>query len=142
METLNGQQAVAERSGVSPAGVVETQHHEWTFLSNHAHVVICLAQNPEARVRDVALRVGITERAVQRIIADLEEAGILTRVRDGRRNHYLIHGHRPLRHPVEAHRTVGDLIRTVFPDALQLHGGPAAMPTSREEGGNTDATAG
>ncbi|MCS6776209.1 MAG: winged helix-turn-helix domain-containing protein [Chloroherpetonaceae bacterium] len=142
METLNGQQAAVEDPGVSLADVVETQHHEWTFLSNHAHVVICLAQNPEVRVRDVALRVGITERAVQRIIADLEEAGIITRVRDGRRNHYLIHGHRPLRHPVESHRTVGDLIRMVFPNALQPHDSQVATPSSREEGGNTDATAG
>lgn len=82
----------------------------WTFLTNHAHVLICLAQEPEARMRDVAVQVGITERAVQRIVADLEEAGIITRVRDGRRNHYEIHREKPLRHPVEAHRTVGDLL--------------------------------
>lgn len=82
----------------------------WTFLTNHAHVIICLTQQPEARMRDVALQVGVTERAVQRIIADLEEAGIITRIRDGRCNHYLIHTDKPLRHPVEQHRTVGDLV--------------------------------
>lgn len=82
----------------------------WTFLTNHAHVLICLAQEPEARMRDVAVQVGITERAVQRIVADLEEAGVITRVRDGRRNHYEVHREKHLRHSVEAHRTVGDLL--------------------------------
>lgn len=82
----------------------------WTFLTNHSHVLICLAEDPEMRLRDVAERVGITERAVFRIVADLEEAGVLTRHREGRRNQYEIHGNRPLRHPVEMHRTVGDLL--------------------------------
>jgi len=82
----------------------------WTFLSNHSHVLICLTQDPEARLRDVAERVGITERAVLRIIADLEEGGILTRRREGRRNQYEVHQDQPLRHPVENHRTVGDLL--------------------------------
>ena len=82
----------------------------WTFLTNHSHVLICLAENPELRLRDVAERVGITERAVFRIIADLEEAGVLTRHREGRRNQYEVHADRPLRHAVEQHRTVGDLL--------------------------------
>ncbi len=82
----------------------------WTFLSNHSHVLICLAQDSEVRLRDVAERVGITERAVLRIIADLEEAGIITRRREGRRNQYEVHREQSLRHPVEHHRTVGDLL--------------------------------
>ena len=57
---------------------------DWTFLSNHGHVLLCIAQEPEIRLRDVAERVGITERAVQRIVADLEEAGYLSRAREGR----------------------------------------------------------
>ena len=85
----------------------------WTFLTNHAHVLVCLAADPEARLRDVAERVGITERAVQGIVADLEAAGVVTRVRAGRRNHYTIHGERPLRHPLESHRTVGALLKLV-----------------------------
>ena len=89
---------------------VAARETSWTFLTNHAHVIICLTQQPEARMRDVALKVGVTERAVQRIIADLEEAGIITRLRDGRCNHYVIHKDKPLRHPVEQHRTVGDLV--------------------------------
>ena len=83
----------------------------WTFLTNHSHVLILLAREPDLRLRDVAERVGITERAVQRIVADLEEAGILTRSRDGRRNRYEVHAGQPLRHAIEGHRTVGDLLK-------------------------------
>ncbi|MBB6049123.1 helix-turn-helix transcriptional regulator [Armatimonas rosea] len=82
----------------------------WTYLTNHTHVLICLAQDSEMRLRDVAEKVGITERAVQRIVAELEEAGALTRVRDGRRNHYEVHSDAHLRHPIEAHRTIRELI--------------------------------
>jgi DNA-binding IclR family transcriptional regulator len=88
----------------------------WTFLTNHAHVLLCLTQDPAARLRDVAEQVGITERAVQRIVAELEEAGVLCRTRDGRRNHYEILSNCPLRHPVESHRRVGDLIAAILPD--------------------------
>lgn len=83
----------------------------WTFMTNHAHVLICLAMDPEIRMREVAERVGVTERAVQRIIADLEEAGYVERSRSGRRNRYRVDIDARLRHPVEGHRTVADLIR-------------------------------
>lgn len=82
----------------------------WTFLTNHSHVLICLARDPLRRLRDVAEEVGITERAVQRIVADLEAAGVLIRERDGRRNHYTIRADQPLRHPIESHRTIGDVL--------------------------------
>jgi len=82
----------------------------WTFLTNHGHVLLCLVQEPELRLRDVAERVGVTERAVQSIVSDLEEAGYLTRHRSGRQNVYEINGDRPMRHPVEAHQTVRALI--------------------------------
>ena len=82
----------------------------WTFFSNHGHVLVCLAQDADARLRDVAQSVGITERAVQKIVADLEAAGVVARERRGRRNHYRLHTERPLRHPIEAHRTVGALL--------------------------------
>jgi len=85
----------------------------WTFLSNHAHVLITLAKDPSARLRDVADQVGITERAVQTIVAHLEEAGILSKERKGRRNHYTVNESVPLRHPLEAHKTVGSLVRMV-----------------------------
>jgi DNA-binding Lrp family transcriptional regulator len=85
----------------------------WTFLSNYSHVLICLARDPELRLRDVAERVKITERAVQRIVADLEAAGVITRSRDGRRNRYDINRDARLRHDIESHRTVGDLLAMV-----------------------------
>jgi DNA-binding IclR family transcriptional regulator len=76
-------------------------------------VLLLLATSEDLRVRDIAMRVGITERAVQKIMLELEAGGVLTRTRDGRRNRYAIHTGIHLRHPVEAHRTVGDLIRLV-----------------------------
>jgi predicted transcriptional regulator len=87
--------------------------HSWTFLSNYAHVLVTLSENPSARIRDVADQVGITERAVQRILSHLEEAGVLTREREGRRNHYNINADVPLRHPLESHKTVGSLLRMI-----------------------------
>ena len=87
---------------------------DWNFLSNHAHVLLCIAQEPEIRLRDVAARVGITERAVQRIVAELEEGGYLSRAREGRRNRYEIHADRPLRHAVEAHRNVSALLDLIL----------------------------
>lgn len=88
----------------------------WTYLTNHSHVLICLAQDPQSRLRDVADRIGITERAVQMIVADLEEAGVLVRHREGRRNRYEIRPDHSLRHPVEWHRTVRDLLHMVTVD--------------------------
>ena len=82
----------------------------WTFLTNHAHVLLCLARDPEVRIRDVALQVGITERAAQRIVADLVEAGYLQRTKDGRRNHYVLDTDRPLRHPLESEHAIGEIL--------------------------------
>lgn len=92
------------------------QEADWTFLSNHAHVLLCLARNPNALMREVASLVGITERAVQRIVGDLEAAGYLTRDRQGRRNHYDIRTDLLLRHPVERHVTISSLIELVVGD--------------------------
>lgn len=86
----------------------------WTFLTNHAHALLCLASDPAMRMRDIAARVGITERAVQSIIADLEEAGYIERLRDGRCNKYKIRLKKSLRHPMEQHRTVKDLVGLIF----------------------------
>ena len=82
----------------------------WTFLTNHSHVLICLANHPDLRVRDIADTVTITERAVLKILSELEEAGVITRERDGRRTRYEINPSIPLRHPVEAHRSVKHLL--------------------------------
>jgi hypothetical protein len=108
----------------------------WTFLSNHAHVLLLIAQDPGMTLRAVADRVGITERAVQRIVADLEAARYLERERAGRRNRYKVYPELPLRHPVEAHCVVGDLIGLVMPA-----GGGGGGPTPRAEsagGGDPD----
>ena len=82
----------------------------WTFLTNHAHVLICVAENNTVRLRDVADLVGITERAAQRIIAELEETGYLQRSRDGRRNVYRLNQQLPLRHPLDSDQRVGELL--------------------------------
>jgi Mn-dependent DtxR family transcriptional regulator len=81
------------------------------FLTNHAHVLVCISADPNARLRDIAERVGITERTAAQIVTDLEQTGYLTKTRDGRRNQYEVHEDLPLRHPEHQHRTVGDLIR-------------------------------
>lgn len=96
-----------------PATGLDARAHGWTFLSNHAHVLISLAATPDLRLRDIALQVGITERAVQNVLADLEREGLVTRERDGRRNRYALHLERPLRHPIEAHRSVRELVDLV-----------------------------
>jgi DNA-binding IclR family transcriptional regulator len=87
----------------------------WTFLSNHAHVLIAVAQDPGVRVRELASAVGITERTVLQILGDLERAGAIARQRVGRRTHYEIGAAAALRHPLESHRTVGDLVALVAP---------------------------
>jgi predicted transcriptional regulator len=92
----------------------------WTFLTNHAHVLLCIARDPGIRLREVAAQVGITERAAQRIVAELVEAGYLTREREGRRNHYEVHDALPMRHPLERRHEIGEL--------LALLGGPAPRP--------------
>jgi hypothetical protein len=86
---------------------------QWTFLTNHAHVLVLLARTPSLVLREVALQVGITERAVQRIIADLEAGGIIEREKIGRRNRYQIRDVQPLRHPIESHRTVRELLALI-----------------------------
>ena len=85
----------------------------WTFLTNHSHVLLFLSQNPFKRIRDIAIEVGITERAVQRIIVELEADGYLTHFREGRRNTYRVISRKSLRHNVEKHRQVNDLIELI-----------------------------
>lgn len=83
----------------------------WTFLTNHAHILIAVAREPHARVRDLAADVGITERAVLQILADLEEAGFIERLRDGRRTVYRLNRKAHLRHPIEAAHEIGELLK-------------------------------
>ena len=85
----------------------------WTFLSNHAHVLAVLHSNPETVLREVAGEVGITERAVQKIVQDLEEGGFIERQRVGRQNRYRILKRQSLRHPIEAHCKIGELLELI-----------------------------
>lgn len=82
----------------------------WTFLSNHGHVLVALSRDSQARIRDLSEAVGITERAVLLILADLEAEGIVERIREGRRNRYVLDLAAPLRHPLECHRSIGELL--------------------------------
>ena len=85
----------------------------WTFLTNYAHVLLCLARNPDATMREVAEQVGITERATHRIVGELVREGVISRSRTGRRNHYEVRVDSPLRHPLERNCTVGQLLEMV-----------------------------
>ncbi|MFC4906674.1 helix-turn-helix transcriptional regulator [Actinomadura gamaensis] len=105
-----GLDGAARGSGSADQVSVDGQGKPWTFLTNHARVLVHIARNPHARVRDVAVDVGITERTAQSILNDLEKAAYLTRVRVGRRNHYTIHPDRPFRHPTEARQSIAGLI--------------------------------
>ncbi len=95
---------------------------QWTFLTNHAHVLMCVSDNPNVRIRDVAAQVGITERAAQRIVSELEEAGYLEREREGRRNSYRLNPAMPLRHPLDSDHRIGELLATF------AHHNPAESP--------------
>ncbi len=89
----------------------------WTFLTNHAHVLLCISRDPGILLREVAGEVGITERAAQRIVAELVDAGYVTRERDGRRNRYEVHTQQRMRHPLVRHHDVGDLLELLSPGA-------------------------
>jgi predicted transcriptional regulator len=93
-----------------PSPVNETP---WTFLTNHSHVLLTLAAHPEMVMREIALTVGITERTVQKIIEDLSAAGVIRCAKVGRRNQYRINRKARLRHPVESHRNVADILNLV-----------------------------
>lgn len=109
-----------------------TGERPWTFLTNHARVLVMIARNPESRLRDIADAIGITERAAQTIVNDLEEGGYITRTRIGRRNHYSVHPDRPFRHPADADHLVKGLL-SVFTDDDDDHNAPAAGPATGEQ---------
>lgn len=109
----------------------------WTFLTNHGHVLVCLAEDPEVLLRDVAASIGITERSAQQIVCDLERAGVIIRMRVGRRNRYLIRREECFRHPLEAGVTVGQFIDLVEDGrqqsrrATRLRSGPTVVRLSQ-----------
>ncbi len=87
---------------------------DWTFFTNHSHVIFALAQNPNSTIRDIAKKVGITERAVQKIILDLEEEGYIAKTKLGRNNQYKVNLKKELRHPVEKHRKLSDIFEALY----------------------------
>lgn len=96
--------------------MAEMEKPSWTFLTNHAVVLLCIDREPGIRVRDMADRVGITERATHRILSELTEAGYITKTRVGRRNTYKINQRRRLRHPLADHQQVGKLLAVLTDD--------------------------
>ena len=100
---------------VPVSSTVDSPHQAgtWTFLTNHAHVLLAIAAAPDLRLRDIADQVGITERSAVSIITDLVEAGYVERRKTGRRNRYVLRDNEPLRHPLEAHHNVGRLLEAI-----------------------------
>jgi DNA-binding MarR family transcriptional regulator len=92
-----------------------SEHRSWTFLSNHGHVLIQLAQNPDLKVAEIAATIGITERSTLTILGDLEETGYISVERIGRRNRYTVNPKKKFRHPSEASHSIGELIK-IFKD--------------------------
>jgi len=111
---LSAERPRKARKGRSSAAPVVGEPPEagggWTFLSNYGHVIICLARDPEIRMRGIASAVGITERAVIRIVTQLEEEGYVRKERIGRRNRYTVVSDKPLRHPLEAHHSIKGIL--------------------------------
>jgi DNA-binding MarR family transcriptional regulator len=93
--------------------------HTWRFLSNHTQVLLCIARDPEIRVRDMADLVGITERAAQRIVADLIDAGYVEREKVGRRNRYHLNAEAKMRHAAQANHEIGELLHLLVPRGME-----------------------
>jgi len=93
---------------------------EWNLLTNHANVLLCITDEPDIRLRDLATRLSISERAVKRIVADLERVGFISRERHGRRNHYLVHGEASIAGPMTRGLQLGALLAALLPVVAQL----------------------
>src|SRR5436190_16659396 len=110
----------------------------WSFLTNHARVLLCIAHDPGVRLRDIAARVGITERSAYGIVTDLTEAGYIVKQRDGRRNRYQIQAHLPLPEPDGRERTIGEILALLAGDgATGLSTGEAGPAVTLADGGQT-----
>ena len=92
---------------------INKNNEGWTFFSNNAHVLVCLTHTPQPTAREIAIQVGITERAVQRILTKLVSAGVVAVRKEGRRNYYELDLNQRLRHPLESHKTIGEFIQLI-----------------------------
>lgn len=90
---------------------MKNQEGTWTLLTNHGRILVLIAREPSIKIKELADLTGVTERRAQTIVSDLEQAGYLTKVREGRRNHYLVNGKRPFRHSTESGHRVEELIQ-------------------------------
>ena len=108
-----GRMSAKKKVAAASEPVLPNTKPSWSFLTNHSHLLVCLRRDPTMTVRNLSLQVGITERSVQRILAELEEVGVLTRSKEGRRNRYDVDLKFRFRHPLEADRTVGDLLKNL-----------------------------
>ncbi|MEV4067580.1 helix-turn-helix transcriptional regulator [Nonomuraea dietziae] len=102
---------------------------DWTFLTNHAHALVCIARDPGIRTREIAAAVGITERATQRIVSDLVAAGYITVTREGRRNRYQLNPTLPLRHPLEREHQIGEILAIFHSDNVPKSNTKPEPPT-------------
>ncbi len=126
MNKNSGNQSEAS-SGVAPSG--------WDFLTNHAHVLLCVAKDPGIRLRDIAAAVGITERGAHKVLTELVDEGYVLRERHGRRNRYKVKPELPLRHPLVHDREVGDLLKVLLrPKRPARHGGRTRMAAEATAG--------
>jgi predicted transcriptional regulator len=113
-------------SGMAEQGSQRTAPR-WDFLTNHAHVLVCVARDPGIRLRDIATAVGITERAAHRILSELVDEGYVLREREGRRNHYQVRTKLPLPHPLAEEREVGDLLEALISSTTSEVAGTTAV---------------
>jgi MarR family len=123
---------VPHRGEEEPVSDRRGERSSWTFLTNHARVLVEITRNPHNRLRDIAAGIGITERAAQAIVNDLEEAGYITRTRVGRRNHYRVDPTRPFRHPADADQRIAGLL-TIFAHHDRADGSSATDEPDAEE---------
>ena len=121
---------MAEQPKVSAS---EHSMGDWTFFSNYGHVLVCLAKNNQARLRDVAADVGITERAAQKIVKDMQDAGYLTITKHGRCNHYQINRRKSLRHELESHCNVGKILALVVKSETTVRVKKVKLPAAMSE---------
>jgi DNA-binding IclR family transcriptional regulator len=104
---------------------------DWSFLTNHAQVLVCIAHDPGVRLRDIAAKLGITERTAYGIVTDLTEAGYVVKDKDGRRNRYMVQAHLPLRAAVSGERTIGEVLNLLIDaDTSRQAGGAGADGTT------------
>jgi DNA-binding transcriptional ArsR family regulator len=112
---------------------------QWSFMTNHARALLCIAHDPGLRLRDMATALGVTERSAYAIVADLTEAGYVLKERDGRRNRYSIQEHMPLPDSTERQRTIGEMLHLLATTPTRRSPTPRTAPLRKRRSGNANA---